>query len=77
MKTQIRLNTIDKVKDFINAVRVINGDIDVSSRKYVVDGKSIMGILSLDLSNPLDVSIQNIDEEEEKKAREILQPFLA
>ena len=77
MKTQIRLETIDRVKDFINAVRVIDGDIDVGSKQYVVDGKSIMGILSLDLSSPLNLSIYNIDDEEEKKAEEILKPFLA
>ena len=77
MRTQIKLDTIDKVKRFVNAVRIIDGDIDISNRQYVVDGKSIMGILSLDLSSPLDISIQNIDETEEKKAEDIIQPFLA
>ena len=74
MRTQIKLETIEKVKDFVNAVRIIDGDVDVSSRQYVVDGKSIMGILSLDLSSPLDISIHT---ENEEQAENIIQPFLA
>ena len=51
MKTKIQLNSINKVADFVKDCQVLKGDIDVSFGKYVVDGKSIMGIFSLPLSD--------------------------
>ena len=53
MKTvKISLNSIDKVKSFVNDV-----DFDLVSGRYVIDAKSIMGIFSLDLSKPIDLNI--------------------
>lgn len=58
MKTvQVSLNTIDKVKDFVNDVTRFNCDFDLVSGRYVIDAKSIMGIFSLDLTRPIDLSI--------------------
>ena len=58
MKTvKIKLSTIVDVRDFVNAVVAFGGDVDLSSGRYVVDGKSIMGIFSLDLLNPIDMTI--------------------
>lgn len=52
MKTvQISLNSIDKVKSFVNAITQFDYDFDLISGRYVIDAKSIMGIFSLDLSN--------------------------
>ena len=46
MKTvQISLNSIDKVKSFVNAITQFNFDFDLISGRYVIDAKSIMGIL--------------------------------
>ena len=54
MKTvQISLNSIDKVKNFVNDLTKFNTDFDLVSGRYVVDAKSIMGIFSLDLSKPI------------------------
>ena len=65
MKTvQISLNSIDKVKNFVNDLTKFNTDFDLVSGRYVVDAKSIMGIFSLDLSKPIDLNIQ-ADEGEE------------
>ncbi len=58
MKTvQISLNSIDKVKSFVNTVSQIDSDFDLVSGRYVIDAKSIMGIFSLDLSKPIDLNI--------------------
>ena len=58
MKTvQISLNSIDKVKSFVNEITKYDNDFDLVSGRYVIDAKSIMGILSLDLSNPIDLNI--------------------
>ncbi len=53
----IRLDTFDKIKRFINIASRLECDLDLISGRYVVDGKSIMGIFSLDLSNPIEVHI--------------------
>ena len=58
MKTvQISLNSIDKVKSFVNAITQFDYDFDLISGRYVIDAKSIMGIFSLDLSKPIDLAI--------------------
>lgn len=66
MKTvQISLNSIDKVKSFVNDITKFNNDFDLVSGRYVIDAKSIMGIFSLDLSKPIDLNIhaeENMDE---------------
>lgn len=57
----IELNTIDKVKAFCNEAWKIDGDLDIISGKHQVDGKSIMGIFSLDLSKTLTLQIEKDD----------------
>ena len=58
MKTvQISLNSIDKVKSFVNAITQYEYDFDLISGRYVIDAKSIMGIFSLDLSKPIDLNV--------------------
>lgn len=49
----ISLNSIDGVKKFVNQVCKYDFDIDLTSGRYVVDAKSIMGIFSLDLTKPI------------------------
>ena len=51
MKTvQISLNSIDKVKSFVNDITKFDYDFDLGGLRGFVDAKSIMGIFSLDLS---------------------------
>ena len=58
MKTvQISLNSIDKVKAFVNEISKFDCDFDLVSGRYVIDAKSIMGIFSLDPSKPIDLNI--------------------
>ncbi len=71
-KIIINLNSVDKVKAFVNTVINYDGDVDLISGRYVVDGKSIMGIFSLDLSKPLEVQFHEggtpVEEEVKKIA---------
>lgn len=59
---KITLNSIDRVKAFVNCNSKFLGDIDVISGRYVIDGKSIMGIFSLDLTKELLVRFHCDDE---------------
>ena len=75
MKTiQISLNSIDKVKAFVNDITKFDNDFDLVSGRYVIDAKSIMGIFSLDLSRPIDPSIHA--EENLNEILEILKPYM-
>ena len=75
MKTvQISLNSIDKVKSFVNDISKFNNDFDLVSGRYVIDAKSIMGIFSLDLSKPIDLSIHA--GEDADKILETLKPYM-
>ena len=55
----ITLNSIERVKLFVNTINLFNSDFDLSSGRYIIDAKSIMGIFSLDLSTPLRLDIYN------------------
>lgn len=62
MKTfNIALKTINDVKDFVNIVNKYDFDVDLSTGRYVVDAKSIMGIFSLDLSKSIKVDVHADD----------------
>lgn len=58
---EIMLNSINDVKNFVNTVSKYDYEIDLTSGRYVVDAKSIMGIFSLDLSKPIKMEIHNPD----------------
>jgi len=57
----ICLDSIDKVKSFVNEITKFDSDFDLISGRYVIDAKSIMGIFSLDLSKPIELTIHNDD----------------
>lgn len=58
----IKLDSIDKVKDFVNVINTFDGDFDLASNRYVVDAKSIMGIFSLDVSSVLRLDVHDDSE---------------
>ena len=71
MKTfNMLLNSINDVKDFVNIVSRYDFDVDLTSGRYVVDAKSIMGIFSLDLSKPIKVDVHSDDCDDFIKAME-------
>ena len=76
MKTvEISLNSIDKVKSFVNEITKYDYDFDLVSGRYVIDAKSIMGIFSLDLSKSIDLNI-HADDSEIDKILETLKPYI-
>ena len=76
MKTiKICLNSIDKVKAFVNDITKFDTDFDLVSGRYVIDAKSIMGIFSLDLSKPIDLCI-HADENSIDSIMEVVNPYI-
>ncbi|MBQ8374893.1 MAG: HPr family phosphocarrier protein [Clostridia bacterium] len=58
---KISLEMAQKVKEFVNVTQNYPNEILLKSGKYVVDAKSILGIFSLDLSQPLTVEVYGED----------------
>ena len=73
MKTcMIRLSTIQDVRTLVDIVTSAGTEVDLSSGRYVVDAKSIMGIFSLDLLNPIKLTAHS----EDPALFEKLKPFI-
>ncbi len=72
---KITLNSMDKVKAFVNEVTKFDSDFDLVSGRYVIDAKSIMGIFSLDLSKPIELNIHN--DADAEKVITALKPYIA
>lgn len=63
-KLKIKLNTINDVKEFVRICEKYKGcNIEVKQGRWIVDGKSILGIFSLNLTEMLDVTVNYEDEE--------------
>ncbi len=57
--TTIQLSSIEAVKEFVNLANRYDFQINLTTDKYKIDAKSIMGVFSLDLSKPLTVQVEN------------------
>ena len=70
----ISLDSIAEVNAFANMIAHFTSEIDLSSGRYIVNAKSIMGIFSLDLSKPIDLNIHSENNVDEILAK--LAPFI-
>ena len=71
----IKLNSLEKVKHFVNEVTTFECDVDVLYRRYILDAKSIMALFSADLTEPLKVVIHTDDYDELKRFYEMMEDF--
>lgn len=53
----IKLNTIEDINEFVNICSKYHSDIDVKQGRHIVNGKSILGIFSLNTLKPISVVI--------------------
>ena len=53
---KIKLNTPEEVREFVNAAEQCDFDIDIYYNRIIVDAKSFLGIMSLDISQNLSVA---------------------
>ena len=71
---KVKVNTMDDIKNFVYLLNQFENDVDVSSAQYVVDGKSILGVFSLDLDKELTVKFHG---EVPAELQEKLKPYEA
>lgn len=62
MRKKIRISTIEDTRRFVEICSHYEDEINVYSGRYIIDGKSIMGILSLNLLEPVEVEILSNNE---------------
>ena len=74
MTLNIKLREINDVYKLVNILVGFDGDVDLESGKYKVDGKSILGIFSLDLRQPIKVTYDS--EKDAAKLRDQLKDFI-
>lgn len=58
VETRIDLSKVADVNLFVNLASKCQNDVTLYSGKYIVDGKSLMGVFSLDLSKPIKMEIE-------------------
>ena len=73
-KVRILLNSIEKVKSFVNTISRFDSDFELVSGRRVIDAKSIMGIFSLDITKSMDLVIHSEEEKDEVLAA--LNPYM-
>lgn len=62
MKTKVNLNLMKDIMAFLQDVKTLEGDIVATQGQAKIDCKSILGLLSLNLSKPIDVEYEGDNE---------------
>lgn len=76
MKTfKVSLNSIEKVSEFVKRVSKYEGSLDIAAGRYSVDARSVMGILSIDLSRVLELRVPE-NYSELNALQQDIRPFL-
>jgi phosphotransferase system HPr-like phosphotransfer protein len=70
-ESKIKLSDVKAVEDFVSAASRCDFDIDIFYNHFIIDAKSILGILSMDLSKTLTVHCYG----EDQKFRQTLQKY--
>lgn len=74
MVLNIQVKEIKDVYSLVNILIGFEGNVDLESGRYKVDGKSILGIFSLDLRQPIKLTYDS--EKGADKLYEQLKPFI-
>ena len=75
MIAKIKLALAEDIKKFVNEARTFTSDINVRSGNYVVDGKSILGLFSINTSNPIEIELVSSELEEIEKFNVMISKF--
>ena len=68
---QIKLNATEDVQEFVNEAAKCSFDIDISYNRIIIDAKSLLGILSMDLTRELPVRCEG----ERQKFNKVMDKF--
>ena len=71
----IKLDSVEKVKEFVKITNKIPSDMDLIVGRYIIDAKSIMGIFSIDLTRTLCLKIHS-DNAECEEIKDMIKRFI-
>lgn len=75
VRLKIKFATVEEVKEFNSIAEKQNFDIDITCGRQIVDAKSIMGVLSIDLTKDIWLVI-HAEEPESRDYLEKISKFL-
>ncbi|MDE7274176.1 MAG: HPr family phosphocarrier protein [Lachnospiraceae bacterium] len=75
-QVHIRFHGVDQVRQFVNIVNTFDTSFDLGSGQRIVDAKSILGIMALDLSGPLRLRYHSKDAADDMEIAEKIAPFM-
>lgn len=55
LKETIYLNSLKKAEEFVNEIKNLQSDFDINNGSRCVDAKSLLGIMSVNLEQPLEI----------------------
>lgn len=73
-KLQMKFSSREKVLEFINVMQTLPGEYDLAVGRVDIDAKSALGVLSLDFSKVLTLTVY--EDEEYPWVLEKLKPFV-
>ena len=65
-------SNVEQVRQFVNSIDKVDASFDLGSGRRIVDAKSILGVMALDLSGPLQLRYHSDD----KAIEDIIAPFV-
>ena len=71
-QVNVRFYNVEQIRQFINIIDKIDTDFDLGSGQRIVDAKSILGVLALDLSGPLLLRYHSNESDIEEKIASFL-----
>lgn len=72
---KIILNNMDDITCFVTGSEFYDGRVEVTQKHYRVNGRSLMGMCSLDTTKPVDVTITTTDKEIERDFYNFIQKW--
>ena len=75
IKKKVYLKDLETANVFVDAMSKVESEVDVSSGRYTVNAKSILGVLSLDLGQALDVVLNSDGKDEITYFNNLVLPF--
>lgn len=68
---KIKMDSVEHVKEFVKTVVKYQNDFDLVNGRYVIDAKSILGIMTMDLKQPIELVIHGNENSQQEIIQEL------
>lgn len=74
---RVKFNNMEEIESFVDTCKDFRQRVELKQGRYIVDAKSILGVLSLRISEPMVVEIITIDKNIKNMFESAMRRFLA